>query len=209
MASGNGTPRTFTISTETATGVVNPTLLTAEIEANGTILTTLSYITTTGDVMDIYFVSALSGAEQTALDTVVSNHQGTITTSNWQKWESNTIQSTSTQSFQNVLQRTANAVAAGTYRLSWHWELKLTPTGPINSRGQARFSVNTGGGPSYLGITNTTSDDWQQSSGWDFITFAEGDVPVLQVEFQVDPAVGGNDTVDIRRVKMSIELMPE
>jgi len=209
MPTGDGTPRTYTISTETGAGAVNSLILTAEIEADGTIVTTLSYITTTGDTMDIYFVSSLSGAEQTALDAVVLAHQGVTTTSDWQKWESNTIQSTTAQTFTNALQRTANAVKAGTYRLSWNWELKLTPVGQVNSRGQARFSVDTGGGQTFLGISNTISEDWVETSGWDFTTFAEGDVPVLQVEYQVDPAVGGNDQVDIRRVKMSIELMPE
>lgn len=76
MASGDGTPRSYTISAETARGAVDSAVLTDEILDESAITTTLSHVNTSGDTLDVYFASALSGAEITALDAVVAAHEG-------------------------------------------------------------------------------------------------------------------------------------
>jgi hypothetical protein len=132
----------------------------------------------------------------------------TVGTPAWQKWESNAIQSTTQETWQNGLQRTSDPLAAGTYKYSWYFELRITPTGPINSRAQGRFRVDgTARGISHLG--GDDADDWLACAGWDFAVHAAGDQPVLDIEFQRDPVVNGNDQVDIRRLKMAVELMPD
>ena len=56
---------------------VNSTKLTLEIEANETIVTTLEYINwASPNSLSIFFDGTLSGPEETALDTLVSNHDG-------------------------------------------------------------------------------------------------------------------------------------
>ena len=54
---------------------VNSSALTHEIMASS-ITVAVDYINTYGDIVDIYMKSALSGAEETALDAVVAAHQG-------------------------------------------------------------------------------------------------------------------------------------
>lgn len=67
------TTYTYTISVDFTNGV-DPGQLHSEINANGTIVTTLNQVEAVGDTCNINFVSALSGAEQTALDAVVAAH---------------------------------------------------------------------------------------------------------------------------------------
>ena len=78
MPTGNGQPRTYSIAADTATGNFKSSLLKDEIEAEGAITTVLLRIDRTADVIDIHFVADLSGAEITALDVVVSNHNGGV-----------------------------------------------------------------------------------------------------------------------------------
>ena len=204
MPSGDGTPRTYSIAADTASAAVNPTLLTNEIEANGSITTGLSYMTTNGDVLDIYFASALSGGEITALDSTVSAHAGTVTSSEPQRWVQQTSTTTSNQTWTNVLQRTADPLKVGVYRLTWNWELRIVATGPVNSQAEVRFSYDNGT-QTFLGFNSTISEDYVGSSGWDFVAFAEGDTPVFQIEQQINPTVGGNDTSDCRRARIALE----
>jgi hypothetical protein len=66
------------MSTETANGVIDSDSLTTEIN-DSAIATALSYIATdiSGDSCDVFFVSALSGGDQTILDGILSAHTGT------------------------------------------------------------------------------------------------------------------------------------
>jgi len=203
MATGTGQPRTYTIATETANGTINQEMLEVEIAADAGITTALNYTGTAEGDLDIFFVATLSGAEITALDAVVLAHQGTTTISTWQKWEDNTVQSTTLETWQNALQRTAAAAIGGTYKLEWNFELRLASAGPLNSKAGGRFSSDS----NFKGIFHVADEEWVGYSGWDFITLAEGDTPQLKLEFRRDPTIGGNDTAEIRRCKMSIELM--
>ena len=203
MASGDGTPRTYAISTETANGAVNGTALKDEIEADAGITTALDYINTAGDVLDIYFVAALGAGEITALDAVVAAHQGVATVTGFQFWEANSAVTTTAQTWQQAMERTAAAMSAGVYILTWRFELRLNPTGPVNSKAAGRFSIDG----NIKGNTVTVEDDWVSFSGWDRFVAAEGETPVLELEIRRDPTVGGNDTVEIRKMKLGVEYM--
>lgn len=64
---------TYTISVDFSNGV-DPGLLHQEIDANGTITTTLLAVESIDDSCNIIFVSTISGAEKTALDALVAAH---------------------------------------------------------------------------------------------------------------------------------------
>lgn len=72
------TKYTYSITNDTANGTVSTNSLKSEYEASS-IITALDYITVLGDVLDIYTKDALSAGDETLLDGVVSNHQGTQT----------------------------------------------------------------------------------------------------------------------------------
>ena len=76
-------------------------------------------------------------------------------------------------------------------------------SGPLNSTAQARVLVDGG----IKGNVNYRSEEWSVFSGWDRLVVAEGDSPVLLLEIRRDPAEGGNDTIEIRKMKLGIERM--
>ena len=209
MPSGDGQPRTYSISADTATGSVNPALLFDQILADGAITTALrdansgGWFDSDGDVMNVWFVAPRGGAEITALDALVGVHDGDPTDAKYQFWESNPAQTTTNEAFTEVLSRTAARMKQGTYRVSWYFELKLTPTGPVNSLAMAQMLTDA----SVKGSAATDSVEWIAFSGWDRFIAAEGAAPVLSLEIQRDPTVGGNDTVEIRKMKLGIEQM--
>ena len=61
------------------TKFANLSVLTDEIEADGGITTALDHLDAVDDALDIWFDSAISGAEETALDAVVSAHTNPAT----------------------------------------------------------------------------------------------------------------------------------
>lgn len=202
MATGNGQPRTYIISTETANGVVNSDMLTAEIEADPTVgPLTLDRIDTGGGVLDIYFAAPLSAGEQTALDAVVLAHQGTQTFDTFQFWESNPFQSTALEAFQNAMTQQAQPMAAGPYVIDWYCEMRVVPVGPINSRGNLRFQID---GVS-KGNSTVVTDEWIAMCGWDRFFAAEGATPTFTLDWRRDPALGGNDTIEIRKMKIGFQ----
>ena len=76
------TEYTYSISEDTLNGAVDSTSLTSEIDTNTSISIALSYIETSGDVLDIYMKDVLPEAQEIALDAVVATHQGITTITN-------------------------------------------------------------------------------------------------------------------------------
>lgn len=204
MASGDGTPRTYSIASDTASGVVSPDALTQEIDDDATITTALDRIDTAGDVLDIHFVSALSAGEITALDAVVAAHAGAQSFTTFRFEEENAAQTTTLETYQNAATLTpSDGLKKGVYRMSWTCEHRITASGPLNSRVQTRFQID---GTS-KGNTASVSEQWEVHSGWDRYFANEGEKPSLTLDYRRDPAVGGNDTVEIRKVRLGIEYM--
>lgn len=69
------TKYTYSISTDFPNGKVSEDLLTQQIAASA-IVTALDYISTSGDVCDIWFKAALSSEDETILDGLVAAHSG-------------------------------------------------------------------------------------------------------------------------------------
>lgn len=79
MASGDGQPRIYSLSTETASGSVENRVLSDELDADATISPkTVDHgaggIGTDGDVLTIFFSATLDAGELTAADAVVLAH---------------------------------------------------------------------------------------------------------------------------------------
>lgn len=122
----------------------------------------------------------------------------------WQKWENNAAQSTSAETWQSAISRTASPVAEGIYKFSWYFELRIVATGPLNSKGAARFSLDA----VVKGNFVHADEEWSGFSGWDYVSnLVVGSTPVLAVEWRRDPTVGGNDSIEIRKVKIALERM--
>lgn len=217
MATGIGTipdPRTYDIATETAQAIVFPALMLEEIAA-AAIAPVIRDVATKGGVslhgaitggeLQISFETTPTGGEITTLDTLVSIHDGSDPpVPGWKRWESNAVQSTTQETFQSALTQVLPSLPLGTFRVSWTQESRIVATGPVNSRGVARFTVN--GSP--LGSHVIESEGWNRSGGWDFFDNAVvGNKPTVAVEYGRDPALGGNDTIEIRNVKISLEVM--
>ncbi len=121
----------------------------------------------------------------------------------FQFWESAPMQSTTLETWQNVMTRTAPRMLAGTYIMTWHWEMRIVATGGVDSKAQARFRIDS----NTKGIHSTIETDWQIVSGWDRVAnVADGAEPVFDIEIQRDPTTGGDDTVEIRKMKIGFEL---
>lgn len=137
-------------------------------------------------------------AEKDAVDSPLTTHE-------FQFWELNPADTTTSETWDEKMSRTAEKMSAGTYRLTWYFELKITLTGPLNSNAQARFLVDG----NVKGSANLREDteEWHAFSGWDRYIATSGEQPVLSLEIQRNPAEGGNDTIEIRKMKLGIEYM--
>lgn len=204
MASGDGTPRTYSIAADTAAGDVSLPLLQQDIDDAATITTAFSHFEQNGDVFDIYFAAALSGAEITALDGVVAAHDAAETSLDFRFAEENGGISTTLQTYQNALTLTpSTGLKKGVYLMSWTCELKVTASGALNSRVQTRFRV----AGTTKNNTVTTSEEWQCHSGWDRYFANEGEKPSVTLDYRLDPGVGGNDTVEVRKRRIGIQYI--
>jgi len=203
MASGTN-PRVYNIATETANGRVNSAMLTDEVIVAG-LSVALAYINTENGTLEIFFAAPLTGSDIIALDAVVLAHQGVIVSAIFRMWKNDAVQSTALETYQSALLRTpVTALAPGAYRVQWYWETRIVVTGPLNSRCQTRMVYNG----TVVGQCSCGTEGWMSMSGWDRIVgVAEGLLPTFEVEFRRDPVVGGNDTCEIRRVRMSFEKM--
>ena len=124
------------------------------------------------------------------------------TSLNFRFKEQNTALTTTQQTYQDALTLTPTlGLAGGIYVLSWTCELRVTPSGPLDSRAQARFTVDG----NVKSLTGMASQYWDCHSGWDRFAASEGDKPVLKVQYRRDATVGGNDTIEIRKIRIGLE----
>jgi len=207
MPTGTGKPRTYSVSGDTANGKLNPGALVDQIEAEAAIVTALrprsdgGMLNRAGDVLDVWFVDFLSPAEIAALDAVVAAHDGVKTSVAYQFWESNATQNTDLETWQNAISKRAAPMAAGSYRLSWYCELRMVVTTPPEGMADFRFTVDGNA----KGNSVVYGDRWQAVSGWDRYRASEGERPRLELDFRRHG--GGDDSVDVRRLKLGIEFM--
>jgi hypothetical protein len=192
---------TYSVLNNTATGKVNIALLQREIGLS-TISQEVDHIEKTSDILDIWFADTLTAPEKTTLDGYVSAHLGTETIFLFRFFEKNQMQSTTEETFQSAFNRTTVPLKKGVYIISWYCEIRVNPAGPVNSKTQIRFSINGDA----RGNGTSADREWVPMSGWDKVDIREGDTPQLQIEFRRDPGTGGNDTAEVRRVKLGVEV---
>jgi hypothetical protein len=163
---------------------------------------TFDYSGRKADQVDIWFTSALNPAQTVAIDAILFNHVPLVTTPAFQFWESNPDQSTSAETYQSAMSRTADPMAQGIYILTYALEMRVVPTGPLNSAGQCRFGIDG----NIKGVHTQFHEEWQIISGWDRYVAVEGSEPVLLWEFRRNPNEGGNDSIEVRKLKLGLEL---
>jgi len=120
----------------------------------------------------------------------------------WQKKENNAIQTKTGAGFDEILKLNTRPIVAGKYRIQWNAEARLQS----GNTSVPKIRVTVGGVQRGLNSFKSPDQDWSGWSGWDFQSFNEGDTPEILMEVQRN---GGTDTVEVRRLKLSIELMEE
>jgi hypothetical protein len=121
----------------------------------------------------------------------------------WQKREENSIQTKGAGTWEEFLQLKAKPVATGKYRIQWYAQVRMPTAGSTQPRLRVRYDdTSTLGAKCFKGADN----EWDETSGWDFKTLIEGEKPKITIECK---GQGGSETIELRRLKLSIELMEE
>lgn len=119
-----------------------------------------------------------------------------------QVWESNLPQSTDLETWVEAMSRVTKALHEGTYRISWYFELRVATVGPqLDSRAAAQFLIDG----NIKGSAVTELDDWVPVCGFDRYAASAAETPDLSIEFRRDPAIGGNDNIEVRKMRIGIE----
>jgi len=205
----------FTIGDITG-GVVNLDTLSAEISnpANGVVANASEFLHTKpkgylhleATVIIIVFDADRTAAQKTAFEAAVAAHAGAVTSRNHQFWEDDSLDTDTTEAWVTVMSRTANPLKGGRYKVTWQCELRLDRVGPLDSRSTAQLLINNGAGDIEVGQASHDGGAFDTKGGVDLFVAKEGDAPVLKIRFRRAPAPGGDDTAEIRRKKLSIEL---
>ena len=154
------------------------------------------------DDLTLAFDIALTGPEKTALDGIVAAHQGVPTTSEYKSYESNPAQTNGTTSFIVAITQTTPALREGSYIFGWQCQMELIEVGgAINSRGIVQFQID--------GNTENTSSWFQDAphtlSGSTRVIVQEGDTFTITLRYRRDPDLGGDDTIQVSKLKMDYE----
>lgn len=205
MATGDGQPRTYDVSDplDVAAGSVNIDQLGVEISVDiGLVGVTLDFMNQNGDILDIFFLTVLDAGQIAALDALLLAHTPEILSPDYQFLESNPAQSTVSDTYIEALAFTPLPLQAGNYIVSYSIEIRIVPTGAVNGVGQARFRI----GAANRGTFAWYHEEWNQFAGWDKITAVAGREPDLELQIR---RLGGNDTIEYRRMKIGIEFAKE
>jgi hypothetical protein len=193
--------------TDTVDDAVNVGLLTNQIDSNGAIGVLVDpaggmSVGVEPGKLDIYMSDALTAPQEAALTATVAAHQATVTFRQFRFWEENPSQSTALEAYQTAISRVSTPTGEGVYLVSWYAEVRVVP-GAAPSGGQVQFRVdgNAVGNAYYAG------EEWSAISGWDRNSMQEGETPTLDLRYRRAPALGGDGTIEIRKIKMSMEYM--
>lgn len=202
----------YDVATETQNGDVNPDVLAEQlldaglvsggnfegIEVVGGDYATGNVIT--GGTLFVTWQSTLSGPDETAQDGVVAAHAGPSFSSDIQSVENNTVSSTGVDSPQIKLQLDAVELAAGEHSIRSYCEVRLQ-NAIVGSGVRAAIAVD---GTEHA-EDNWDAVEWHAFSAEIPLTFEAGATPSLTVTFE---RTGAANTVEIRRARLEIELMP-
>jgi len=167
----------------------------AEIR-NSNITASMLYMKTRGQNITIFFDTDLSGAEQTTLDGLVAAHIGIPYNSIGNSSViSDTVDSTSSTSYQQKLTLPLNNIAGGKYVVLWSASIQCSAQGGVKTRVQQNDSETL----SELDWT-PTADGFAPVSGFVELTLSVGDH-----HFDFDFAASKtNKSVSIRKARLLI-----
>lgn len=205
MPTGNGQPRTYNL-TDPADYTVGNRLNESQLQfalRNDPALAAniVDSINRVDNDILLNFPNVLSGAEEVQADSIVLAHNGKKTFSGFRYSENNPVQSTVLETYQNAHSFTLPPVGAGVYIISWQCEIRVVTTGPLNSAGDLRFRIAGGNN----GVGHWLHEEWNTISGFDRVSFEEGEEPTIELQYRRDPTIGGNDTIEVRRVRLGVE----
>jgi hypothetical protein len=172
------TKYTYSISGDTANGVLNSTDLKAEIAASA-IVTALDYITSTGNVLDIWMKAALSGGDETLLGNVVAAHQGAADNSNPMAEDGALKVSPDLLPVGQYLYQTSRADEY--YRGVWNSSTTYNPYDSVKS-----------GSNFYICILESTNNEPPNATYWTQITTGVG----IGQPFQLSRSTAGDEFVE-------------
>jgi len=124
----------------------------------------------------------------------------------WQKIEFNAVQTKNGGAFLTVLTLVCKPLAQGRYRVAWNCEARLQAgVGTLPKIRVVEAPASTG--PEVGEYTFHGADDnWDGRAGWDFRQYDEAATPSFLIQVR-RVAGSGTDTVEVRRLKLSIEIM--
>lgn len=167
-------------------------------EIDGSAITpTLISIHTKGDNCDCWFDDALSGGDEAIFDGLVAAHQAPDLKDATQTETSGSESTTEETDYQTKLTLNSDPLIAGTYLISWNLEVRVSDEGlGCGVRTQVECdSVERS-------EDNWDKEYWHHNNGSAILDFADGDTPVVKVNYKV--LGGGGDTVRIRRARVTL-----
>ncbi len=120
----------------------------------------------------------------------------------WQKAEANAPQTKSGGGFDTFLELACRPLGRGRYRIQWNAEARLL-SGNVSI---PKIRVRLDGTQIGINVWKLPDQEWQGWSGWDFTFFPEAAEPIIDIQVR---RMGGTNAVEMRRLKLSIELMDE
>ncbi len=201
----------YSIAGDTATGVLNSSLLTQEIQDSSMTQPAkddLTGINTSGDDLDIVFANALStgaGSDKEKLDAVVGAHAGTTTTTDTQRAQDfSTVSTNATATFQDALTLVCDPLVAGNWAVATRCELRLQTQADFSSGGpdraaDAQLLIDGVNRVNWM----TPWQDFENKQAADVLSFNEGDTPTLKIQFRRR----GTDTAEVTRCIINLTFI--
>jgi len=122
----------------------------------------------------------------------------------WQKTEHNAVQTKGAGAFSTVLTLVCKPLAQGRYRIAWNMEARLQSG--VDTLPKLRVEDVDAAQELAESTFHGATDNWDSRSGWDFRQYAEGATPTFIIQVRRVAGTGTN-TVEVRRLKLSIEIM--
>lgn len=174
---------------------VTPCCLKKEIDGSS-ITPALIGIHTAGDDCDCWFETALSSGDETTFDGLVAAHQAPDLKDATQTVTSGAEDTTTETDYQNKVTLNSDPLIAGTYLISWNFEVRLTDGG-LGCGLRTQVECDS----AERSEDNWEKEFWHHNNGSAIVDFEDGDTPVIEINYKV---VGSGDTARIRRARLSL-----
>ena len=115
-----------------------------------------------------------------------------------QRAENNSVQTKGGGGWTTFLTLNAKRVKEGRFLVRWYYQYRLQAGSTSRPKFRTRVDSNAVGNHTAFGA----DQEWQENSGWDIMRFNKGDQPVIDIQCR---RVGGSNTIEMRRLKISLE----